>query len=86
MVALPSIEDARLNMLRLPETGLMPGKIWALDELAADCGQDKIYEFMLVAHPAVDCGCGRLTSRAAGDKMRASFDAKILWWEGCPWT
>jgi kynurenine formamidase len=35
---------------------------------------------------AVDSGCRRLTGRAAGDQMRASFDAKIPWWEGCPWT
>jgi len=31
--------------------GLMLGEIWALDELGADCAQDKIYEFMLVAQP-----------------------------------
>ena len=29
----------------------MLGEIRALDELAADCAQDKIYEFVLVAQP-----------------------------------
>lgn len=39
------------HILTLRDMGLMLGKIWALDELAADCAQDKIYEFMLVAQP-----------------------------------
>jgi kynurenine formamidase len=47
------IEDTPLllHMLTLREMGLMLGEIWALDELAADCATDKIYEFMLVAQP-----------------------------------
>ncbi len=40
-----------LHCLTLREMGLMLGEIWALDELAADCAQDKVYEFMLVAQP-----------------------------------
>ena len=39
------------HILTLRDMGLMLGEIWALDELAADCAQDKIYEFMLVAQP-----------------------------------
>ena len=39
------------HLLTLREMGLMLGEIWALDELALDCAQDKIYEFMLVAQP-----------------------------------
>jgi len=37
------------HMLTVQEMGLMLGEIWALDELAADCAQDKVYEFMLIA-------------------------------------
>jgi hypothetical protein len=41
----------RVRILTMRDMGLMLGEIWALDELAADCAQDKIYEFMLVAQP-----------------------------------
>jgi kynurenine formamidase len=52
-VAPPEIEGTSLlfHMLALREMGMMLGEIWALDELAADCAQDKVYEFMLVAQP-----------------------------------
>jgi kynurenine formamidase len=52
-VSPPEIEGTTLllHMLTLREMGLMLGEIWALDELAADCAQDKVYEFMLVAQP-----------------------------------
>jgi len=52
-VAPAEIEGTGLlfHMLALREMGLMLGEIWALDELAADCAQDKVYEFMLVAQP-----------------------------------
>jgi kynurenine formamidase len=52
-VAPAEIEGTSLlfHMLALREMGMMLGEIWALDELAADCAQDKVYEFMLVAQP-----------------------------------
>jgi hypothetical protein len=31
--------------------GMLVGEIFALDELAADCARDGVYEFLLVAPP-----------------------------------
>lgn len=31
--------------------GLMLGELWGLEELAADCAQDGVYEFFLAAPP-----------------------------------
>ena len=31
--------------------GLALGEMWRLDELAADCAQDGVYDFMVVAKP-----------------------------------
>ncbi len=31
--------------------GMMIGELWGLDELAADCAQDNVYEFFLIATP-----------------------------------
>jgi kynurenine formamidase len=52
-VSPPEIEGITLlfHMLALREMGMMLGEIWQLDALAADCAQDKVYEFMLVAQP-----------------------------------
>jgi len=39
------------HMLALREMGVMLGEIWDLEALGADCAQDHVYEFMLVAQP-----------------------------------
>jgi kynurenine formamidase len=44
-VALP------LHVLCLREMGMMLGELWNLEGLAADCAQDSVYEFQLVAPP-----------------------------------
>lgn len=38
-----------LHLVLLVSMGLMLGEIWYLDELAADCAADLVYEFLLVA-------------------------------------
>ena len=38
-----------LHMLALRDMGLCLGEFWDLEELAADCANDGVYEFMLVA-------------------------------------
>ncbi|MBO0802436.1 MAG: cyclase family protein [Nocardiopsaceae bacterium] len=38
-----------LHLVLLVSMGLMLGEIWYLDELAADCAADGVYEFLLVA-------------------------------------
>jgi hypothetical protein len=38
-------------MLNLRDQGLVQGQLWYLDELAADCAGDRVYEFLLVATP-----------------------------------
>ena len=40
-----------MHMLCLRDMGLMFGEIWNLEELAADCAADGVYEFQLVAPP-----------------------------------
>jgi kynurenine formamidase len=35
----------------IPLLGICLGELWRLDELAADCAQDGVYEFMVVAKP-----------------------------------
>lgn len=40
-----------LHLLTLREMGMMLGEFWYLDELAADCAADGVYEFQLVAAP-----------------------------------
>lgn len=42
-----------LHLVLLVSMGLMLGEIWYLDELAADCAADGVYEFFLVAPPLV---------------------------------
>jgi kynurenine formamidase len=40
-----------LHMLCLRDMGLPLGELWNLDELAADCAVDGVYEFQLIAPP-----------------------------------
>lgn len=40
-----------LHLLTLREMGMMLGEFWNMEELAADCFADQIYEFQLVAPP-----------------------------------
>jgi kynurenine formamidase len=40
-----------LHQVVIPNMGLTIGEIWDLEDLAADCASDGIYEFMLVAPP-----------------------------------
>ncbi|UZF55886.1 cyclase family protein [Gordonia polyisoprenivorans] len=40
-----------LHQVAIPNMGLFLGEMWDLDELAADCARDGIYEFFLVAAP-----------------------------------
>jgi kynurenine formamidase len=49
----PQIEGLMLpmHMLCLRDMGLMFGEIWNLEQLAADCAADGVYEFQLVAPP-----------------------------------
>jgi kynurenine formamidase len=50
----PGEDDAVLlpvHLLHLVEMGMMQGQHWFLDELAADCAEDGVYEFLLHASP-----------------------------------
>ena len=38
-----------LHLVLVVSMGLLLGEIWYLDELAADCAADGVYEFLLVA-------------------------------------
>ncbi|MBV6759055.1 cyclase family protein [Rhodococcus opacus] len=40
-----------LHVVLLVNAGIHMGEMWNLDDLAADCAEDKSYEFMLVAQP-----------------------------------
>lgn len=42
-----------LHLVMIVAMGLFVGEIWYLDELAADCAEDGVYEFQLVAPPLV---------------------------------
>ena len=46
-------EDAfqPFHQVVIPHLGLFLGEMWALEELGADCSDDEIYEFLLVAPP-----------------------------------
>jgi kynurenine formamidase len=55
---LPGVSNP-LHMLILRDMGVHIGEFWYLEELAADCAQDRVYEFMLVAPPLrVEGGAG----------------------------
>jgi kynurenine formamidase len=50
----PGEDDAAIlpvHCLHLVEMGMTQGQNWALDELAADCAEDGVYEFLLEASP-----------------------------------
>ena len=40
-----------VHMIDLRDMGLVQGQLWALDELAADCARDGVYECLLTATP-----------------------------------
>jgi kynurenine formamidase len=40
-----------LHQVAIPNMGLLIGEMWDLDELAADCAADSVYEFLLAAGP-----------------------------------
>lgn len=40
-----------VHLLHLVEMGMMQGQHWFLDDLAADCAKDGVYEFLLHASP-----------------------------------
>ena len=40
-----------LHQVLIPNMGMLVGEIFALDELAADCARDGVYEFLFVAPP-----------------------------------
>ena len=40
-----------VHMLDLRDVGLVQGQLWHLDELATDCADDGVYEFLLSATP-----------------------------------
>lgn len=55
-----------VHMISLRDMGMPQGQQWALDELAADCAADGIYEFLLVATPLpVTGGLGGLVAPTA---------------------
>jgi kynurenine formamidase len=39
------------HQVAIPHIGLLLGEMWSVDELAADCANDGVYEFLLVAQP-----------------------------------
>jgi kynurenine formamidase len=49
--AAPEVDGVWLpfHLLTIREMGMMMGEIWQLEELAADCADDGIYEFQLIA-------------------------------------
>ena len=40
-----------VHQIAIPGLGLTLGEFWWLDDLAADCAQDGVYEFFLAAQP-----------------------------------
>jgi kynurenine formamidase len=40
-----------VHMVNLRDVGLVQGQLWHLDDLAADCATDGVYEFLLAATP-----------------------------------
>ncbi|MBM3673937.1 MAG: cyclase family protein [Actinobacteria bacterium] len=55
-----------VHMIELRDVGMPQGQQWDLDELAADCASDGVYEFLLSATPLpVTHGCGGLVAPTA---------------------
>jgi kynurenine formamidase len=44
------------HMLAIRDMGMMLGEMWNLENLAQDCADDHVYEFMLVAQPLLISG------------------------------
>jgi kynurenine formamidase len=54
------------HMIELRDMGIPQGQQWDLDELAADCAADGMYEFLLSATPLpITHACGGLTAPTA---------------------
>jgi kynurenine formamidase len=47
----PSAETGSLHFRMLPHFGMPIGEMWYLEDLAADCASDGVYEFMLTSAP-----------------------------------
>jgi len=47
----PSQESGFLHFRLIPHLGMPIGELWYLEELAADCAQDGVYEFLLTSAP-----------------------------------
>jgi kynurenine formamidase len=47
----PTPEHGWMHFHLLPLLGMPIGELWYLEELAADCAQDGVYEFMLTSAP-----------------------------------
>lgn len=47
----PKPENGFLHPKLLSHLGMLIGELWHLDDLAADCAQDNVYEFMLTSSP-----------------------------------
>ena len=45
-----------LHIIMLVNAGIYLGEMWDMEELAADCADDGVYEFMLVAPPLTVTG------------------------------
>lgn len=45
-----------LHVIMLVNAGIILGEMWNMDELAADCADDGVYEFLLVAPPLTFTG------------------------------
>jgi len=55
-----------VHMIELRDMGMPQGQQWDLDELAADCATDGVYELLLAATPLpVTHGCGGLVAPTA---------------------
>jgi hypothetical protein len=47
----PAPDEVRLHPQLIPLLGMVVGELWKLDELAADCAADGVYEFFLTVKP-----------------------------------
>ncbi len=68
----PSEDPAALlpvHMIDLRDMGLVQGQLWNLDELAADCAADGVYEFLLAATPLPHHARRRRTGGADRDEV-----------------
>ena len=59
-----------LHIIMLVNAGIHLGEMWDMEELAADCAEDGVYEFMLVAPPLTVTGSVGIARQPAGDQIR----------------